>query len=260
MENWPYIEVIPVAIRSQWETKMKAVCTALDIRPEWLMVVMHTESKLNPKASNGSAVGFIQFTVGSAKAIGTTRAELLQMNHIQQLDMVQKYLQRMIDWKGKLRSIGDIYVATFAPGYIRSANSTICYKGGTREYNGNKALDWDKDGNITRKDVVSFIHDKIPLEDRESVAFNAGNSTPSGFTSGFSWPVFKTTANDDTIYGEPEDPTQGDPGGPAPEGFDGDVQKDKFATTNQTWFPYALVGLSAVVVALFSVVLFQKKR
>lgn len=260
MESWPYIEAIPAGIRSQWETKMKSVCAALDIRPEWLMVVMYTESKLNPQASNGSAVGFIQFTVSTSKLIGTTKAELLKMNHVQQLDMVQKYLQRMIDWKGKLRSIGDVYVATFAPAFIRSSNATICYAGGTAAYRGNKPLDFDQDGNITRKDVVSYIHDKIPLEDRQSVAFNPGSSTPSGLTGGFSWNWFTTSITDSDIYGEPQDPTAGDPGGPAPEGFDGMNQEETHEISSQSWFPFALVGVSTLIVGLLAIILFPKKR
>ena len=59
-----YIEKIPSNLRTAFENTVKAICSDLGIKnPDWLMIVMWAESRLNPQARNpkGTATGLIQF-------------------------------------------------------------------------------------------------------------------------------------------------------------------------------------------------------
>ncbi|WP_420152353.1 transglycosylase SLT domain-containing protein, partial [Siphonobacter sp.] len=208
--EWPYIEYIPAGIKSQWEAKLTAISKRLNILPEWLMVVMWQESKLNPQAKNGSsAVGLIQFTNATVKITKKSLAEIYRMNHLQQLDLVEAYIKAAMDWKGPIRSLGDLYIVTFAPQYLRSSNATICFAKGTAGYNGNKALDFNRDGQISRADVVNFIQEKVPVTHKDAVAFNPnGGGVPSSFSGNGN----TQQPGDSGVWAEPSDPAQGDPG------------------------------------------------
>lgn len=94
--------------------KIKDISTKLGINPNWLMYVINHESGFNPKAYNpdGGATGLIQFMPTTANGLGTTTAELMNMNTLQQLDYVYKYFKR---GAGKFHSIYDLYLFTFYP-------------------------------------------------------------------------------------------------------------------------------------------------
>lgn len=250
---WPYLEQIPTSIRSQWISKLTAVAQALGIRPEWLMVVMYQESKLNPAARNGTvAVGLIQFTTSGAASVGTTKADILKMGYIRQLDYVQKYFENVMKSTGPLRSIGEVYMATFLPSKVRAPLDTVLARKGQGIYAGNSGLDVTDDGILTKRDVVSFIHGKIPLEDRESVAFSPGG-VPSSLAP--------TAATDGTVYGEPDDRENDSKGDPSLKDEDyGQSGETEISVTQTTWFPYVLVGMAAGVVVLFSAVVFRHSK
>ena len=100
--------------KEAFKAKVESLSSMLMIDPNWLMSVMLLESSLNPQAINKitGAVGLIQFMPATAKELGVTLDQLYDMDNIQQLDYVYKYLSR---YKGKMNNLSDVYLSVFFP-------------------------------------------------------------------------------------------------------------------------------------------------
>jgi hypothetical protein len=123
-----YIEKIPSNLRTAFENTVKAICSDLGIKnPDWLMIVMWAESRLNPQARNpkGTATGLIQFLESTAKDLGTSTAALYKMNHVQQLPYVREYLRRRIKERGVPKDAYQLYFWYIFPSH--SVKLTIRY-------------------------------------------------------------------------------------------------------------------------------------
>ncbi len=123
-----YENKIPLPIRKAFTEKVGLIAKTLDFDPNWLMIVMMSESGLNPKAENKytggkePAVGLIQWLTYSAQFVGTTISALKQMNALQQLDYVYRYFKPA---KGKIKSVLDLYTWTFYPQALGRPDSFI---------------------------------------------------------------------------------------------------------------------------------------
>lgn len=128
----------------------------LGILPDWLMVAMHFESKLNSKAQNpnSSGTGLIQFMDATARALGTSTAALYQMPAVDQLYYVYKYLQ---PYAGRLKSLGDVYLAIFYPAAIGKPASYILPVS-ERTVQINKVLDRNHDNKLSRAEIENVIY------------------------------------------------------------------------------------------------------
>ena len=86
----------------------------LNTNPDWLMLLMYFESRLNPAAQNSTskATGLIQFMPPTARYLGTSTDELKQMKGSEQLDYVYQYFK---PYKGKLGTLTDVYLTIFYP-------------------------------------------------------------------------------------------------------------------------------------------------
>ena len=137
--------------------KVISVADYVGCTPADLLSVMKFESGINPQAKNpgSSATGLIQFMEPTAVSLGTTTAALKAMDANQQMDYVAKYFA---DSKGKLKDTGDLYlkVLTGSTGIGKPDDYPI-WKKGSAAYNANSALDWDKDGIITRGEAIKRV-------------------------------------------------------------------------------------------------------
>ncbi len=167
-----YIEKVTTN-QTAFEIKVRDISSRLGINPDWLMIVMYAESKLNHliKSPNSSAVGLIQFTASTAKNLGVSSTQLLSMSNVQQLDYVEKYY-KSFGFANKLRSVYDCYFAVFAPLGVGQSDNKVLYASPTSAYNANKALDIDKNGNITVKDVKIWFSKYIPVNIKQNTATN----------------------------------------------------------------------------------------
>lgn len=128
----------------------------LGILPEWLMIAMYFESRLNSRARNpnSSATGLIQFMEATALALGTTTDKLYFMHQTTQLDYVYKYLSR---YAGKMKSLGDVYLAVFYPAAVGKTDAYILPLS-ENSVNLNKILDKNKDHKLTKKEITEVIY------------------------------------------------------------------------------------------------------
>lgn len=143
--------------------KVQNIANALGVNADWLMVMMHSESGLNPQAVNkdSGATGLIQFMPNTAKALGTSTQMLYNMTAIEQLDYVGKYFQ---PYAGKLKSYVDLYTVVFFPLALGKPDGFILQ---TKDISATtiakqNPFDYDKDGKITAGEMRKFFLSRVP--------------------------------------------------------------------------------------------------
>jgi len=152
------------------------IAARLQMNPDHLMAAMELESAFNPKAvnQNSGATGLIQLTDIAIKDLNLayggkvynglplTKAVLLQMSALTQLDIVEKYFARWIKAYGKLQTAGDVYMAIAAPGRLPAAlgrpDDFVVYAAGTPDAEENPPWWVSKtDHNVTKASLARAI-------------------------------------------------------------------------------------------------------
>lgn len=144
----------------------------LGAKPEDLAKVINSESGFDPKATNVQegkviAKGLNQLTKKTAKALGMSDAEWKSYENVpaeEQLKYVEKFFRSVGNMTGvgnKWESATQLYVANFAPKYVRQASNpnTVLYskQDNSDAYNKNIGLDRDKKGYITAGDLARSV-------------------------------------------------------------------------------------------------------
>lgn len=150
----------------EFKRRVHEVCQDLGIRdPDWLMACIAFESgeSFAPDVVNGAgsgATGLIQFMPRTARGLGTTTQALAQMSAVEQLDYVKAYFQ---PYKGRLKNLGDLYMAILWPAGIGEADDWELWARDTREitYFQNRGLDANRNGAITRGEAVAKVDAKL---------------------------------------------------------------------------------------------------
>lgn len=126
-----------------------------------LMICMAWESAQTFSASvknaaGSGAVGLIQFMPQTAAVLGTTTTKLAAMTPENQLNYVWKYFA---PFKGRLKNLGDIYMAILWPAAIGKPDSYVLFdqRTGPTAYSQNKGLDFNRDGKITRGEAYAKV-------------------------------------------------------------------------------------------------------
>ncbi|MCA0232390.1 MAG: hypothetical protein LCH91_18110 [Bacteroidetes bacterium] len=119
-------QYLPQNTRIAFTNKVRAISSKYGFDAEWLMIVMAFETaKTFRTGSHGNgATGLIGFRSQTAIELGTTQAQLAQMSQVQQLDYVDKYLNK---WKAgsKVNSLADLYIIVFTPAYAGYSQSFV---------------------------------------------------------------------------------------------------------------------------------------
>ena len=144
-----------------FKAKVKQICSALGIDPDWLMTVMYAESRVNPAAYNATsgASGLIQFMPSTAQWLGTTTAALRSMTNVAQLDYVYLYFKNL-GVSGKMKSVYDLYLATFFPAALGKADTWVMQTSSLSAQTiaaQNQIIDLNKDGQITVGEFKEYV-------------------------------------------------------------------------------------------------------
>jgi len=161
---------------ADFEQTMNSLCTKLEINPNWLMMVMWSESRLKAQAVNkqagdstnpavraaNRAVGLIQFMPDTAKNLGTTTQKLYAMSAIDQLHFVYAYFK---PWTGKIHSYFDLYLITFFPIAVGKPDEYILETtklAASKIAKQNPFFDMNKDGKLTVGEIKRKMYESIP--------------------------------------------------------------------------------------------------
>ena len=139
--------------------KVVQVAKNVKCSPNDLMALMYSESGIEPAKSNkNGATGLIQFIPSTAKSLGTSTAALKNMSAVEQMNYVEKLIKNMKKSAGYSDSAtldaGTLYALIFLPAY---ANKEVLASKGDKYYAGNKGLDTNKDGKITKADLANRL-------------------------------------------------------------------------------------------------------
>ena len=159
-------EKLPAQNRNAIINKINSVSANLGINPNWLMAVMNFESGLNPQAKNpySGATGLIQFMPSTARSLGTSVEQLAFMPFENQLHYVEKYYDQ---WKSKVKSFVDLYLATFFPVAIGKPDSWVLETNNVSAStiaSQNPVFDPLKQGKVTVGAIKKVILSKIPVD------------------------------------------------------------------------------------------------
>lgn len=146
-------------VSQPFRAKVREIGKRQNIDPNWLMATMafETGNSFLPYEKNpvSGATGLIQFTKSTATSLGTSTTKLARMSAVEQLDWVEKYFE---PYRGKIHSLGDTYMAVFAPIGIGKSDSTVLYTSPSAAYNQNAGLDKQRKGYITRGDCIVRVN------------------------------------------------------------------------------------------------------
>lgn len=93
--------------------RIRQVAVNVGVKYSWLLIMLYFESGFDPTAvSPTGATGIMQWTEVRANEDGTTKAQLLQMTALQQLDYVEIDFLRA---KGRLKNLQDVCMYVFLP-------------------------------------------------------------------------------------------------------------------------------------------------
>lgn len=108
--------------------------------------------------AGSGAVGLIQFLPSTATALGTSTEALASMPNLSQLGYVEAYFR---PYKGRLKNLGDVYMAILWPGGIGKPDSWVMFRRddpkAPKLYIQNAGLDYNRDGVITRGEAVARV-------------------------------------------------------------------------------------------------------
>ena len=144
--------------------KERIIWTANDLGfdPNYLMACIAFESgeTFSPSIKNAAgsgATGLIQFMPATARSLGTTTAKLAAMTAEDQIRYVYKYFK---PYKGKLKTLEDIYMAILWPKAVGQPLTYPLFTGGIA-YRQNAGLDSNKDGKVTKYEAAAKVREKF---------------------------------------------------------------------------------------------------
>jgi hypothetical protein len=150
--------------------KVRDVAVNLGASPDdlWKIMGFETAGSFNPAQPNNygsSGTGLIQFMRSTAREMGTSVEELMQMDRVEQLDWVEQYLERWLSAKNVSKpTLGDLYLAVLWPAAVGKAPDEVLFdkNENPRAYKQNSIFDdmGDKDGKVTKAEVEKVITER----------------------------------------------------------------------------------------------------
>jgi Transglycosylase SLT domain len=149
-------------VSPDFKARIIRCCERLQVNPNYLMaaIAFETGGTFSPKALNArsKATGLIQFMPRTAQGLGTTTDQLSGMTAEDQLVFVEQYLT---PYKGRMETIEDTYMAILFPVAIGKPNDHVLFAEGTKEYEQNRGLDRNKDGQVTKAEAAAQVRTRL---------------------------------------------------------------------------------------------------
>lgn len=158
-------------VSSVFRDRLWWIADTLSLNPDDLMACMAWESgeTFSPSIKNAAgsgATGLIQFMPSTARGLGTTTAQLARMSAEDQLNYVYTYFR---PYAGRLRNLGDVYMAILWPRGVGQSDSYVLWERGASPttFRQNAGLDTNRDGRVTRAECLLKIQEKLAKGLRE---------------------------------------------------------------------------------------------
>lgn len=116
------------------------------------------------KNADKCATGLIQFMPDTARALGTTVADIARMSVEDQAEFVEDFFEMVIPRhrrEGRTDiDAGDLYLYVFAPGFAEASDETVVFAKGDARYDQNAGLDRNQDGTIRAGELRDFMNSR----------------------------------------------------------------------------------------------------
>lgn len=160
-----FTEKFGIAKAEAFRTKLLSVSRELSIDPNYIMACIALETgktfRTDIKNPGSSATGLIQFMKSTAEELGTTTAQLRKMDHVEQMDYVEKYFKMQANNVGVSTdqwTLEDVYYSIFSPKTIKLGPNDIVYQKSDGDlYSKNLYHDRNSDGKITKNEIAENI-------------------------------------------------------------------------------------------------------
>jgi hypothetical protein len=160
--------------------KVKEVAAALNVRYEYLLIIMafESDSTFNPKRKNkaSGALGLIGFMNDSAKQVNSSMAKLESMSQVEQMEYVKRWFKV---WGVEGKDFIYMYTCILFPYAKDKPNDFVLFgKGAINElftakgYTQNKGLDLNKDGSVTKLEACTHAW-RIGIENLNGIITTA---------------------------------------------------------------------------------------
>ena len=137
---------------SEFTASIEALAEKRGLSTSELYKVIKGESGFNPKAKNASgATGLFQFMPDTAKELGVSTKDILNMTPTQQVGLYDKYLER---WK--YSSNNRLGIMQAAPAYANREPEAVIYGKDTKAWKQNPGWRELNDGPITVRSINSY--------------------------------------------------------------------------------------------------------
>lgn len=148
-------------VSATFRARVRWMADALGVPADDIMAAIAWESGRTFDAAvknmaGSGATGLIQFMPKTALALGTTTAALARMSAEDQLNYVYKYF---LPYKGRLKNLGDLYMAILWPAGVGRPDSFVLWERGKHPttYRQNAGLDLNRDAAITRGEALAKV-------------------------------------------------------------------------------------------------------
>lgn len=145
-------------VSPEFRDKARTIAARLGTEPSSLMacIAFETGRTFSPKARNpgSSATGLIGFMRDTARSLGTSVEALAEMTAEEQLAFVHDYLR---PFTGRVSELGDLYMAILYPPAVGQPDDFAVFENATKAYQANAGLDFNHDGQITKRECVSIV-------------------------------------------------------------------------------------------------------
>jgi hypothetical protein len=149
-------------LSSDFKDEVISISDYLTCDPSHLTSAMafETGETFSPSIQNkqSGAIGLIQFMPKTAAALGTSTDELRQMTAVEQLVYVRKYLQ---SYRNRMKSLSDVYMTILWPKAVGQPEAYVIFKTPSKQYEQNKGLDANKDGQVTKGEAAYKVQLKL---------------------------------------------------------------------------------------------------
>lgn len=165
-------------VNVEFTNKVLEICYKLDVDPQQLMAIMRYENGGNWSADRGAIKDKKKNIIGvTAKASAIcsmtddyiaqynkimsktiTRTDVAKMTQVQQLEIMYIYTKWVIESRGKIDSMADLYMAIHMPAYVDDSDEAVIHHGGknpSKYWDSNSGMDSNNDGKVTKSEAAS---------------------------------------------------------------------------------------------------------
>jgi hypothetical protein len=150
--------LIPESERAEFVKIAKQFGVERNMDWRFLLLSFYQESGLRTTSVSGVFMGLTMFGPDARRVLGVTTEQLLQMNHVQQLQLALRMWAITEQRSGRMHEFIDLLIINFAPAWYKHHGNPYP---ATQSIKAANSANVDANGNITKQSILSFFRRKV---------------------------------------------------------------------------------------------------